>query len=209
MNKTATKQWQEKKCTMDDCDRKHVARGYCDKHYRRLKKHGSPTVADIRRRTGYIKDGKGNIPLTQGMVCIVDAEDVPMLSDRNWSVRTHRGKSYAVSSTAIMHRLLTNAPEGLEVDHINGDTLDNRKSNIRVCNHKENMRNTVSRGGTSSYKGVSWDQETNKWKVQIANYGKKIYGGVWKCEVSAAEAYDRLAREHHGEYAVLNFPKYV
>ena len=100
------------------------------------------------------------------------------------------------------------SPEGLQVDHINGDKLFNLRSNLRICTNQQNNRNTKSRKGSSSkYKGVSWDARNKKWISQICignGTHKKI--GRFVCEIEAAKAYDELAKKYHGEFAYLNFP---
>lgn len=95
------------------------------------------------------------------------------------------------------------AKRGQYVDHINGNKLDNRKSNLRICSNAENCRN--SRGtGKNRFKGVFW--VANRWMAQIAVDRKTIYLGRFKDEEQAARAYDKAARKHHKEYARLNFP---
>ncbi len=83
------------------------------------------------------------IPLTRGQFALVDDEDLPLVLGQRWYAnRSSTGQYYAINGQRLgMHRLITNCPKGLEVDHINHDTLDNRRSNLRVCTHKENMRN--------------------------------------------------------------------
>lgn len=101
------------------------------------------------------------------------------------------------------HRLLM---EGKEIDHINGDPLDNRLCNLRSVTHAENMRNVKKRSGTSSkYKGVSWCKLTNTWYCYINVDGKRIKIGRFIDEEEAGRAYDERAKELHGEFAVLNF----
>lgn len=83
--------------------------------------------------------------LTSEHRCVVDAEDVPRLSEYAWTVSSHENYTYAKASPGgrvlLMHRFLTGAPEGMVVDHVNHDTLDNRKANLRVCTQAENLRN--------------------------------------------------------------------
>lgn len=103
-----------------------------------------------------------------------------------------------------MHRLIMNTPEGMLVDHINHDCLDNRKSNLRICTHAENARNKRPVIGTSKYKGVYWDKTNKKWEAHIRK-GKDVkYLGQFKCEKKAALAYNEKAKELFGEFAYLN-----
>lgn len=88
--------------------------------------------------------------------------------------------------------------------HINGDTLDNRKSNLRLCTHRDNMCNRRAGGGSSAFKGVSRSEPG--WGAQIKSHGQKLWLGTYRDEVSAALVYDAKARELFGEFARTNFP---
>lgn len=108
-----------------------------------------------------------------------------------------------------IHNLILDRPprEGkLVVDHINGNVLDNRKCNLRVCTHAENMRNITKRrkGNTSGYTGVS--KCGKRWAASIGDRGKTIYLGSFGNKEEAARARDLKAIELHGEFASLNFP---
>lgn len=108
-----------------------------------------------------------------------------------------------------LHRLIMNCPKNYVVDHINRDTLDNRKSNLRICKNKENLRNRISNKGNSKYKGVSFDKTRNKWYACI-RYNNKTYNlGRYKTEKEAGKVYDKQAKIFFKEYARLNFPKKV
>ena len=103
-----------------------------------------------------------------------------------------------------MSRVIMNCPKGKEVDHKNGNTLDNRHSNLRVCTHQENCRNRrPNKNCVSSYKGVSWFK--GKWTAIINCNGKHRYLGRFKNEIDAAKAYDKAAKKAFGEFACLNF----
>ncbi len=118
---------------------------------------------------------------------------------------------YAVSTSAgktlYMHRLLAGDPVGMEVDHINGDGLDNRRENLRVCTPGENRKNTRSFTGASRYKGVSWDKHIKRWRAAITVDWETVRLGHFGIERNAALAYDRAALEYHGSYAHTNFPQ--
>lgn len=145
----------------------------------------------------------------------VDPQDQHELDGRAWYIHSDRdGRFYMIGSNWIngrtvkryLHRVIMNAPPGVEVDHINGDTLDNRRCNLRLCMRRENGRNQKPQMGRSSqYKGVSWRKQCQKWSAQIKVDGKQIHLGLFNEEVEAARAYDQAARELHGEFARLNF----
>ena len=108
-----------------------------------------------------------------------------------------------------MHRAILNAPKGLLVDHIDGNGLNNRKSNLRLCTFAQNAHNSRPRRNSSSrYKGVCWHKLKKKWTVSIYKGGKRTYLGYYDDEIEAALAYDRKAEELFGEFAYLNFPNH-
>ena len=121
-------------------------------------------------------------------------------------------KGYVVNDTGrgetrkiwALHRDILGNPEGKVVDHINGNKLDNRKYNLRVCSIKENIRNSKPKEGTSKYKGVHWDKSRNKWvsSIKVDREGK--YLGRFNKEIDAAKAYDVAAEKYFGEFARLN-----
>ena len=104
-----------------------------------------------------------------------------------------------------LHQLIYNSEAA--VDHINGDTLDNRKANLRAATRSQNQMNKRKYGNFSSnFKGVSWNKRTKKWVAYIKLNRKKTHLGYFRDEMKAAQAYDTAARELFKEYARLNFP---
>ena len=159
------------------------------------------------------KTGAKLIPLTQGKFAIVDAEDYDRLSKYKWCANKSRRSYYAVRSNGQrqirMHRMITSAPKGLFVDHINHNGLDNRKTNLRLCTESQNNLNRRPYGKTSRYKGVSRHKKTNRYLAAICYQGKRFHLGTFRDEVDAAKAYDKKARELFGQFAYLNFPEEV
>lgn len=106
-----------------------------------------------------------------------------------------------------MHRLITDAPAGLQVDHINGDKLDNRKENLRVCTQHENRMNLAKpKRNSYKFKGVAFNTQYGKWSANISVNGRANYLGLYISEEDAAHAYDYYAKKYFGEFANLNFP---
>lgn len=104
-----------------------------------------------------------------------------------------------------MHRAIMNAPKGMEVDHINGNPLDNRRENLRICTHAENTRNKVRKNNSSSgFKGVVFHKQTNKWQAQIRTNNKTLYLGLFANKKEAACTYNEKAKVYFGEFARLN-----
>lgn len=156
------------------------------------------------------------VPLTQGQVTRVDDDDYALLSQHRWYARRRRnGTYYAVrrgkvgdgtSKNIYLHRFLLTPADDQEVDHINGDTLDNRRENLRACTRAQNARNLPKRkAGTSQWKGVRWRKESRKWEAKICVDRLQIYLGMFDNEVDAAVAYDEAARRYFGEFARPNF----
>jgi AP2 domain. len=161
------------------------------------------------------------IKLTRGLVALVDDEDFYELSKHKWLARVSsytiangekRFRAYAVrcffsKKDIFLHRLVTNCPDGMEVDHINGNTLDCRKENLRIVTHYQNSINTKTRSdNTSGYRCVCKTKRGN-WYAYITANGKRKFLGVYDTKEEAARAYDRAAIGLHGEFAKLNFPR--
>lgn len=109
------------------------------------------------------------------------------------------------SKKVLLHRVIMQPERGQLVDHINGDGLDNRRCNLRICSREENSRNSRPHGKTSKYKGVSWRKKDGLWVMHIRGGGERATE-IFKDEEQAARRYDELAKELHGEFAYLNFP---
>jgi len=154
------------------------------------------------------------ISLTRGKHAMVDAADYPKLAKHKWyaqradgsgtfyACRTRKGRSVS------MHRQIMKAPKGMVVDHINGNGLDNRRCNLRICTQLQNSQNTRRRRpGKSRYRGVF--PRGDKWQAAIQHDGNQLYLGLFDTDIEAAMARDRKAIELAGEFAVLNFPKSI
>ena len=156
------------------------------------------------------------IQLTNGMFTLVDDEDYERLvAMGKWYFSTDlyaiNGKSYRKennkSATVFvrMHRIILNAKPGEFVDHVNGDKLDNRKSNLRICTIAENTRNAGARkNNKSGFKGVHFDKSRGKFTAQITFQSKDIHLGRFLCPKEAARVYNDAALKYHGEFAKLN-----
>ena len=155
------------------------------------------------------------ILLTQGKYTIVDDENYGWLMQWKWCVSKKHRSWYAVRGTERggiqktyqMHNFIMPPPKNKEIDHKNGDGLDNRKCNLRICTHAENIRNQRTRitKGTSIFKGVCFEKQTGSWKAQIGFNKKSINLGRYKSEIEAARVYDSAAKNLYKQYAQTNF----
>ncbi len=152
------------------------------------------------------------IPLTQGKFAIVDDEDFELISKRKWYAEKNRNMWYAKTNAKVngkpkslrMHCVILNALPKFQCDHKNGNGLDNRKSNLRVCTVALNQANQkYPIRGKSKYRGVA--KNGNKWAAYISK--KRIHLGSFATETKAAKAYDIAARQKYGEFAQPNFEK--
>ena len=155
------------------------------------------------------------VALTKGETAAVDASDRVLVAQFNWcAAKVNASGLYAyrhvagTKSVMYMHRLIADPASGMWVDHIDGDTLNNRRSNLRTCTAQQNQWNQKPRtSGSSHFKGVCWSKQYGMWRVSIRASGKCIHVGKFSNEIDAALAYDLAADEHFGEFAWLNFPK--
>ena len=156
-------------------------------------------------------DDVRHIALTRGYFATVDAADYEWLSQYKWTALVTGSKVYAIRAhqgkTILMHREIMQPPDGFVVDHIDGNSTNNRRQNLRTCTRCQNLYNSRPRCSRSQYKGVRYDKRTGRWVAEITHRGRKYYLGSFEDEIDAAKAYDRKARELFGQYAHLNFPE--
>lgn len=160
------------------------------------------------------------VPLSRGEFTLIDADNQHLFERYKWTChlrgRNRNRKAYAIRQATLapgvkkmvqLHRLITKCPKGLVVDHINGDTLDNRRCNLRVCTHQQNTWNQKQARHGRKWKGVvhrkrpgCWEH----WQACITVNRKFISLGSYASAREAAEAYNRAAIQHYGDHACLN-----
>lgn len=143
----------------------------------------------------------------KGHEVLVDKSDLELLANRKWWIGNNgSGRIFVTSTNNVkMHRFLMEAAPGRIVDHINRNTLDNRRSNLRFCTPAQINQNRRYFKGSSLFKGVY--REGSKWRAYIGIDSKQIWLGSFANEDDAALAHDKKAIELHGEFASLNFPE--
>lgn len=150
------------------------------------------------------------VPLTNGLIATIDAEDADRVLAHKWYARFSNTNIYAGTTVKVgkmlMHRFILDAPKGSMVDHVDGDGLNNRRSNLRYCNYAQNGTNSRNHKiGKWGYRGVTW-HPYGYWCARIRADGRRISLGYFSSPEEAALAYDEAAKAMHGEFAVLNFP---
>lgn len=148
------------------------------------------------------------IKLPCGRVALIDDDNLQMTLPYRWYADKRKRTVYVRGRLTrdhvggvYLHSLLTG---NVETDHINGNGLDNRRQNLRLCTQSENCLNAVKKGKTKRFKGVYFDARRGKWWSQLYIGRKSHFGGYWATELEAAVSYDELALKYHGDFARLN-----
>lgn len=152
------------------------------------------------------------IRLTRGFVTTIDCECFEKVSQYKWCALVVKSKQYAVSRInnkfIYMHKFIIGAPPNrfVEIDHINGNSLDNRRSNLRWANRHQNSANALKtkKKCSSKFKGVWWHKQNKKWAAEITVHGQKIRLKTYHLESDAAKAYNDAALKYFGKFAKLN-----
>ena len=145
------------------------------------------------------------VPLTQGLVATIDASDLHLVEGRNWCATRMGNIVYGVTkinrASVLLHAAIMGKRPGFQVDHIDGDGLNNRRSNLRFASKAQNQWNrAIPSNNKSGIKGASWCSTNKKWRAAITVSGKYIGLGYFQSPEEAGEAYKVAALKHHGEY---------
>ena len=197
-----------KKCVVcgRECDR--LTKSMCAKHYSQYRRHGKilentkyepNKIVEYEDHAEIILYNKNYEEVGR---TLIDLEDIDKVKNLRWCLN---GNGYALHGTyknkVFLHRLLTNCPDDMMVDHINRNPLDNRKSNLRIVNNQQNSMNKGhQKRNTSGHKGVSWDKSRNKWYAYITVNYKLINLGRFSILEDAIEARKKAEIKYFGEY---------
>lgn len=147
----------------------------------------------------------------QGHQILVDDDVFDNVDWARWRVyktttNTLRVQKRQKNKTILLHRLILNASERQVIDHIDGNALNNLRSNLRFCSIAENCRNVGIRSDNiSGFKGVALEKRSNRWRVQVSVFGRIRTIGRYRSIIDAAIAYDDMAIKSYGDFAWLNF----
>ena len=149
------------------------------------------------------------LPLSRGLYAAIDREDAWRVAAYSWSANAvSPGRYYAQTKVKgrnlYLHRFIINAPSNQIVDHVNGDALDCRKANLRLASASQSSVNVARRPGKTGYRGVH--ERMGRFQARVKFQGQTALSGYYHTTEEAARAYDAIAIQLHGEFAVLNFP---
>ena len=149
------------------------------------------------------------------MKAIIDAEDWDRIKHLTWGYGYGASKKLGYSQyvganlgnnkAVLLHRFIMNTPKGFHTDHINGNKLDNRKLNLRICTPQQNQFNSRKHKiNTSKYKGVSWYKRDSCWRAYVNLNRRQLHLGYFDKEIDAVKAYNEKAEEIYGNFACIN-----
>jgi hypothetical protein len=146
------------------------------------------------------------IALTQGKRALIDDSDFAAISKFKWHASKHCGIWYAArkdefGQKIFMHRQILSAPADRMVDHVDGDGLNNQRTNIRLATNSQNQMNRKRQKSSSGFRGVTFHKQCGRWQAAIKCNGKSHYLGLYEVPEAAAEAYRQAASRLFGSFA--------
>ncbi len=148
--------------------------------------------------------------LIKNKIILIDIEEWEKLKEFKWYIHTtNQGAQACITSdksfnSIYMHRVILNAPKSLQVDHIDGDTLNNQKSNLRLVTNSQNQMNKkIHKNNKSGFKGVTWFTRYKKYRARININKKQIFLGHFSTKEEAFSAYLEAVKKYHGEYSSI------
>ena len=172
-----------KTCSVEGCDSKHYAKGYCERHYNQIRKYGE--IKSFSKNTRFstnefvLYDTYAEIILydrygNESARTLISLEDVEKCKPFKWSLNSY-GYVKCTKLSIRLNRFIMDCTDDMVVDHINHNKLDNRRENLRICTSQQNNINMPIRSNnTSGIKGVSWREDRQKWIARITINGKRL-----------------------------------
>jgi len=196
-------------CLANGCNRESYARGYCKKHLNQIYTYGEvleytkfePNKILVEGNVGYIV--LCNEKRLEVGRAIFDLQDMKVVKSHKWYLNNY---GYAITrinrkKQVFLHRLIMQPPETMQIDHINGNTLDNRRCNLRLCTKQQNMYNQKMRcDNTSGYTGVDYDKRRKKWRARISVNRKEIHLGLFDTFEEAVESRINAEIKYFGDF---------
>ncbi len=192
-------------CIIEGCNNKVLANGLCSKHYSQMRRHGKIFEYSYKDKRNHIE-----IKEDYAEIYLIDLEDIDLIKNIKWhKSELQRSTYYCISNGKQgkrIHRLILNITDpSVIVDHINHNGLDNRKSNLRICNNSQNICNChIPKNNKSGYKGVYWSENRQKWCAQISINNKTKNLGRFTNYEDAIKTRNKAAIEYYGEFANEN-----
>lgn len=196
-----------KVCSLENCSSEIYNHAYlCNRHRIQLQRHGRIAPTYREHRPAIIDGSIAKIPLGLSREYTIVDREFSYLDKYKWSKDPlGYARSNLEGKSILLHRMVIKPPRGMSTDHINHDTLDNRRANLRTCTQgQNNMNSRKRRGATSIFKGVSWNTHARKWVAQVSINKKNIYLGCFVSETAAAKAYNKEAIKLFGDFAYTN-----
>lgn len=199
-----------KKCEV--CGEKVYCKNLCAKHYYQMKRYGkfldnsSRSLYDpneIIKYETYAEVIILNKRYEEKARVKIDLDDIDLIKEYKWAIDGNGYASYSreKEKTVLMHRLITNCPKDMLVDHINHNILDNRKENLRIVTKSQNLMNRdLGRNNESGCNGVNWFKKSRKWMVRITVDNKIIYLGLYENLEDAIKVRKEAEEKYFGEY---------
>lgn len=196
-------------CSVEGCNGKLHGLGYCSRHYQQFKKYGKIThtgrsekdLNEIIKYDDYAEIILYDKQCNEKARVIIDLEDVDKCKKYKWCLKDDN--KYVINTTSVgyIHRFIMDCPKDMTVDHINGNKLDNRKSNLRICTMQENnFNNKIYTTNNTGYPGVDWYKKTGKWRARIQVNGKNIHLGLFDNIEDAINVRKQAEIKYFGEY---------
>lgn len=194
-----------KTCCVKGCNNKHYGKGYCRKHHWQISKYGRITDNDFKNNfTIWFQEVHIDLKNRYGdfiAQTIIDLDDWNTVQNYTWRFNTNGYARSGSTNSIYLHQLIINPQDKLFIDHINGNRLDNRKSNLRVCTDQQNkMNHKKQENNTSGCSGVVYRKDTNKWTVRIQVNYKIINLGCYESLEEAIKVRKQAEIEYFGDF---------